>query len=120
MHSVNLLYNTPMHVIKKTAFIEAAEKYTKRAVSFLDTHKALEKGNFQTPLEMQAVYPSLDNFEYKGHWYVIDIAGNKFRMIADIRFPPYHHCLYVKAILTHPEYDDLCKKAAKKGWKGEI
>ncbi len=58
-----------------------------------------------------AVFPSLDNFKYKDKWWVIDIGGNNLRMIAFIEFRDNR--LYVKHIVTHAEYDKLCRKYAK-------
>lgn len=39
---------------------------------------------------------------------VIDIKGNKIRIIAKYQFPDAR--LYIKWIGTHAEYDKLCKK----------
>lgn len=116
-----ICYGVYMHVISRPVFIEAQAKYPNDAEALDRLYKALCGDTFDTPDQMRVErYPSLDNFRYKAHWYVIDVGGNNLRLIADIRFPPFHHCLYVKAILTHAEYDKLCKRASKKGWNGEI
>jgi len=68
----------------------------------------LKKGTFNTPEELRQLFPSLDNFKYKDKWYVIDIGGNKLRIMALIFFRIQK--FYVKHIVTHAEYDKLCNK----------
>jgi len=53
----------------------------------------------------------LDNFKYRDKWYVIDIGGNKLRIMALIFFR--NQKFYVKHIVTHAEYDKLCNKYRK-------
>ncbi|CAG0909691.1 unnamed protein product, partial [Cyprideis torosa] len=49
-------------------------------------YRTLRNGHFATPLDLKAVFPSLDNFRYKDKWWVIDIGGNNLRLIAFIEF----------------------------------
>jgi len=65
-----------MHVIAKRAFEEAMRKYPNERESLSDVYKILKAGAFDTPRDLKNVFPSLDNFKYKEHWYVIDIGGN--------------------------------------------
>lgn len=44
----------------------------------------------------------------KNNRVVIDVKGNKIRIIAKYQFPSAR--LYIKWIGTHAEYDKLCKK----------
>ena len=71
----------------------------------------MRNGSFEDPYEPKAVFPSLDNFKYKKKWWVIDIGDNNLRMIAFIEFRDNR--MYVKHIVTHAEYDKLCKKYSK-------
>ncbi|KMJ46721.1 hypothetical protein AB204_02215 [Xenorhabdus khoisanae] len=64
--------------------------------------------NFDSPMELQKLFPRLDNFKYRNKWWVIDIGGNNLRMIAYINFT--NKRFYVKHIATHKEYDKLTKK----------
>ncbi|TLS78294.1 cytoplasmic protein [Mariprofundus erugo] len=100
-----------MHVISKKPFADAVAKYPKYEDAIMDTYKALRNGNFEKPEDLQAIFPSLDNFKWKRHWYVIDIAGNNMRLLAVIFFTTQK--LLVKYVVPHKEYDELCKKAAK-------
>jgi len=97
-----------MHVISKRPFNDAARVYPKHRRAVEDLYRVLRKGKFSTPDEMRRLFPSLDNFKYKKKWWVIDVAGNHLRVIAFIQFD--HNRMYVKHILSHAEYDKLCKR----------
>lgn len=100
-----------MHVISRKPFNEAGLNFPNDASAIDTVYKVLRNGNFADPLEMKAVFPSLDNFRYKDKWWIIDIGGNNLRMIAFIEFRDNR--MYIKHIVTHAEYDKLCKKYAK-------
>lgn len=100
-----------MHVISKKPFVEAANVFHNARNALLNTYSTLEKGHFTTPEVMRNVFPSLDNFKYRDKWWVLDIAGNHLRMIAAIEFK--YQKLFVKHIVTHAEYDKLCRRYAK-------
>ena len=97
-----------MHVISKKAFIEACKEYPNQKQAILDLYNVLDKGEFKSPDLLRKVYKSLDNFKYKDKWWVIDIGGNKLRMIAFIQF--MQNRIHVKHIVSHAEYDKLCKQ----------
>jgi mRNA interferase HigB len=65
----------------------------------------VESSNFRNFAELRATFPSVDKI---GDRYVFNIGGNKFRVVAAIAFSV--QTLWVKAVLTHAEYD-------KGGWK---
>ncbi|AOU90851.1 type II toxin-antitoxin system HigB family toxin [Legionella anisa] len=97
-----------MHVISKKPFVEAAKKYPNQRQAILDLYRVLDKITVNTPLEMKAIFPSLDNFKYKDKWWIIDIGGNHLRLMAFIQFS--QNRIYVKHIVTHAEYDRLCEQ----------
>lgn len=99
-----------MHVISKKPFNEAMIKFPNAANSLLSIYKVLEKGSFETPSDLKNILLSLDNFKYKDKWWVIDAAGNHVRIIAQIEFQ--YQKVFVKHIVSHAEYDKLCKKYA--------
>lgn len=103
-----------MHVISRRPFNEASRKYPNDADAIEAAYKTLRNGTFPTPLELKAVFPSLDNFRYKDKWWVIDIGGNNLRLLAFIEFRDNR--MYVKHIVTHADYDKLCKKYAKEAY----
>lgn len=100
-----------MHVISRKPFSDAAKRFPNDAAAIENTYKVLRKGEFNTPAELKAVFPSLDNFKYKDKWWVIDIGGNNLRLMAFIEFRDNR--MYVKHIVKHAEYDKLCKKYMK-------
>lgn len=52
-----------MHVISKKPFVEAAKKYPNQRRAIMDLYRVLDKITVNTPLEMKAIFPSLDNFK---------------------------------------------------------
>lgn len=97
-----------MHVIAKKPFMDAARDYPNDAKALMELYRVLSSTNFETPEELRAVYPSLDNFKYESKWWVIDVGGNNLRMVAFIQF--VNKRLYVKHILNHANYDKLTAK----------
>lgn len=102
-----------MHVISRKPFLEAAKKYPNEAKAIQETYKILKSGDFRSPDMLKRIFSSLDNFKYKDKWWIIDIGGNKLRLMAFIEFRDNR--MYVKHIVTHAEYDKLCKKYRKEG-----
>ena len=100
-----------MHVIRKRAFEEAANRFPNEKNAIMDTYRVLNRGTFKTPEDLKQIFPSLDNFKYKNKWYVIDIGGNNLRIMAMVLFT--NQKFYVKHIGTHAEYDKLCRKYRK-------
>jgi mRNA interferase HigB len=100
-----------LHVISRRPFNEASRKYPNDADAIEAAYKTFRNGTFSNPLELKAVFPSLDNFRYKDKWWVIDIGGNNLRLLAFIEIRDNR--MYVKHIVTHADYDKLCKKYAK-------
>lgn len=102
-----------MHVISRKPFKDAALKYPNDAKAIEETYKILRNGDFNSPNALKKVFPTLDNFKYKDKWWVIDIGGNNLRLMAFIEFRDNR--MYVKHIVSHAEYDKLCKKYKKQG-----
>jgi mRNA interferase HigB len=68
--------------------------------------RVIEKNRFGNWAELKAAFNSVDKV---GELAVFDIGGNKYRLVAYIRFDK--QVLYIKAVLTHRDYD-------KGAWKG--
>ena len=62
--------------------------------------RVIEKNRFANWAELKAVFNTVDKV---GNLVVFDIGGNKYRLIAYIRFEK--QILYIKAVLTHRDYD---------------
>lgn len=102
-----------MHVISRQPFMEAAQRYPNDAAAINQLYLILRKGDFRSPEALKKVFPSLDNFKYKKKWWVLDIGGHNLRLMAFIAFRDNR--MYVKHIVTHAEYDKLCKKYRSSG-----
>jgi mRNA interferase HigB len=104
-----------MHVISRKPFSDAARAYPNDAAALDATYKVLRNGTFKSPDELRAVFPSLDNFRYRDKWWIINVGGNNLRLMAFIEFRDNR--MYVKHIVTHAQYDKLCKRYAKEAGK---
>jgi mRNA interferase HigB len=99
-----------MHILTKRPFVEAAQRFPNQREALLDLYRVLSRNGvrFDSPEAMRRMFPSLDNFSYRDKWWVLDIGGNHLRMIACIQFR--QNRLFVKHIVSHSEYDRLCKR----------
>lgn len=62
--------------------------------------KVIESGTFANLAQLKAIMNAADRV---GDFYVFDIGGNKFRVIAAIHFN--RQMLFVRHVFTHAEYD---------------
>ena len=60
----------------------------------------IEKNRFANWAELKATFNTVDKV---GELTVFDIGGNKYRLIAYIRFE--RQIVYIKAVLSHSDYD---------------
>ncbi len=66
--------------------------------------KLARRGRFQNLAELKRTFASVDMVPVKGRdFYVFNIGGNKYRLIAAIHFNTPR--LFVRQIITHSEYD---------------
>jgi mRNA interferase HigB len=63
-------------------------------------YKVVKKASWRNLAELKRVYPSAD---LVGRYTVFNIAGNKYRLIARVRYES--QTLFIVAIMTHEEYD---------------
>ena len=79
---------------------EFAARHAEAAQPLQDFRRKIEKGSFGNFAELRAVFPAVDKV---GERVVFNIGGNKFRLVAGIDFA--RQMLWVKAVLTHGDYD---------------
>lgn len=96
-----------MHVITKRPFSQAAVKYSNDRLALLLMYKVLRTNDFNGPSELRAIFPTLDNFNYRDKWWVFNVGGNNLRVIAFIQF--VNKRIYIKHIVSHAEYDNLTR-----------
>ncbi len=89
-----------MHLISNKALREFALQHPDAAQPLQDFRHLIEAGSFANFAQLKATFASVDKV---GEWYVFNIGGNKYRLIAAIAFQA--GLVWVKAVLTHGEYD---------------
>ena len=95
-----------MHIISQKALREFSAKHPEARAGLEHWYQIMHKGTFQNLAEIRQVLPSTD---LVGTYCVFNIGGNTARLIAAIHFNRQR--LFIRAILTHAEYD-------KDKWKG--
>jgi mRNA interferase HigB len=89
-----------VHVISNKALREFASHCPEAAEPLQRWRKLMERGSFESFAVLKQVFGSVDKV---GDYCVFDIGGNKYRVIAYVRFD-WQHC-YIKHMLTHHDYD---------------
>lgn len=89
-----------MHVITRKRLNEFAAKYPETQTALARWYKIIKRGRFNSLAELQTQFPNADKV---GNLTVFNIGGNKVRLIAAIHYN--RQKLYIRAILTHAEYD---------------
>jgi mRNA interferase HigB len=94
-----------MHIISRKRLNEFAEQHPDAKSSLARWYRLMRQGRFTNFIELQTAFPSADQV---GKLTVFNVGGNKVRLIAAIHYNRQR--LYVRAVLTHREYDE-------QGWK---
>jgi mRNA interferase HigB len=94
-----------MKLISNRALREFAARHPDAEGSLQDFRRLVERGEYRNFASLRATFASVDKV---GSRYVFNIGGNKYRLVAAIAYSV--QALWVKAVLTHAEYD-------KEDWK---
>jgi mRNA interferase HigB len=89
-----------MKVISNGALRSFAARHPRADAALQGWRRVVEKNRFGNWAELKAAFNAIDRV---GELVVFDIGGNKYRVIAYIRFS--RQILYIKAVMTHDEYD---------------
>jgi mRNA interferase HigB len=89
-----------MKIISNSALRIFATEHPLADAPLKGWRRVIEKNRFTNWSEIKASFNSVDRV---GELVVFDIGGNKYRLIAFIRFEK--QIVYIKAVLTHREYD---------------
>ncbi len=90
-----------MRIISRKALREFAEKHAD-AEGPLDAWYRIVKGReYGSPHEVRADFPTASFLGARRT--VFNVGGNKYRLVVDIRYDLGR--VYVRAVLTHEEYD---------------
>ena len=97
-----------MHVIAKPALTEFWARHPDSESALQAWYRAMESEVFADFNDLRATFASAD---YVHGLTVFNIGGNKYRLIAAIHYN--RRKLYVRAVLTHAEYDRGTWKRSK-------
>jgi mRNA interferase HigB len=89
-----------MRVISNKSLIEFAARHPDAGVPLQIWRKTIEAGTFASFADLKRAFNAADKV---GAFYVFDIGGNKFRLVAAVHFNVQK--LYVRHVFTHKEYD---------------
>jgi mRNA interferase HigB len=89
-----------MKIISNRALRVFAANHSQAEAPLQGWRQVIEKNRFLSWAELKAAFNTVDKV---GELAVFDIGGNKYRLIAYIRFEK--QIVYIKAVLTHRDYD---------------
>lgn len=89
-----------MKIISNSALRAFAVDHPQAAAPLQGWRRVIEKNRFANWAELKVAFNAVDKV---GELAVFDIGGNKYRLIAYIRFEK--QIAYIKAVLTHQDYD---------------
>jgi mRNA interferase HigB len=90
-----------MRVISNKALLDFSDRHAEARAPLQAWRRAIAAGSFRSFSELRSAFGSVDKV---GKFFVFDIGGNKYRLIAAIHFD--RQILYIRQVLTHLEYDD--------------
>jgi mRNA interferase HigB len=94
-----------MHVITRRRLNEFVERHPDAAPALAHWYRLMKSGSYHSFVDLRRVFPSADQV---GRLTVFNIGGNRARLIAAIHYNRQR--VYIRAVLTHGEYDEG-------GWK---
>ena len=89
-----------MHVITRKRLNEFTRLYPDTRNALAQWYKLIKQNEFSSFVELRELFPSADQV---GKLTVFNIGGNKIRLIAAIHYN--RKKVYIRAVLTHAEYD---------------
>ena len=89
-----------MKIISNSALRAFAAQHPQAQVPLQGWRRVIEKNRFDTWAALKAAFNTVDKV---GDLVVFNVGGNKYRLIAHIRFEK--QIVYIKAVLTHTDYD---------------
>ncbi|MGY2049187.1 type II toxin-antitoxin system HigB family toxin [Methylobacterium sp. JK268] len=89
-----------MRVVSNKALVAFAARHPAAATPLQAWRKIMESGTFGNFADLKRTFNAVDRVE---KFYIFDIGGNKFRIIATIHFN--REMLFIREVLTHKEYD---------------
>jgi mRNA interferase HigB len=97
---IEISFLVAMKLISNKALRDFARLHVDAEASLQAWRRLIEHGSYGNFAELRATFATVDKV---GDRYVFNMGGNKYRLIAAIAFKP--GLVWVKAVLTHAEYD---------------
>lgn len=88
-----------MHLISNKALQDFAGQHPYAHTPLQAWRKAIESRSFANYAEIKSVFNATDK---AGDFYIFDVGGNKFRVIASINFT--YQKIYIRHVFAHQEY----------------
>jgi mRNA interferase HigB len=89
-----------MRIISNKAFQNFADLHPQAETPLQEWRGKIRTATIQSYAELKNLFNSVDKV---GDYFVFNIAGNNYRLIAAIHFNT--QTLYIRSIMTHKEYD---------------
>jgi mRNA interferase HigB len=89
-----------MRIISNKALQDFAYLHPQATVPLQEWRGKMCDASVDSYAELKNIFNSVDKV---GHYFVFNIAGNHYRLIAAIHFNT--QTLYIRSIMTHKEYD---------------
>ena len=90
-----------MHVISRRRLIEFSERHLDARDALARWYRLAKSREFSNFSNLKQTFPSADQV---GKFTVFNMGGNKVRLIAAVHYN--RKKIYVRAVLTHAEYDE--------------
>ena len=81
-------------------FLESHPEHSAAGPTFDRWYKLVRQTQFRSFSDVRKLFPGADQV---GHRIVFNLGGNKFRVIAEVRYE--HAEILIRHVLTHKEYD---------------
>jgi len=89
-----------MHIITRKRLNEFAERHPESRSALEHWYREMKRRTFASFAELRAVFPAADQV---GRLTVFNIGGNRARLVAAVHYR--RRRVYIRAVLTHAEYD---------------
>ncbi|MGE0539344.1 MAG: type II toxin-antitoxin system HigB family toxin [Dehalococcoidia bacterium] len=90
-----------MHVITRKRLNEFAALHADAASALERWYRLMKSHSYHSFAELRVVFPSADQV---GKLTVFNVSGNRVRLIAAVHYNRQR--VYIRAVLTHAEYDE--------------
>ena len=89
-----------MHVITRKRLNEFASEFPDATTALARWYTSIKSNSFSSLAQLKLMFPTADQV---GRLTVFNVGGNKVRIVAAIHYNRQR--IYIRAVLTHEEYD---------------